>query len=161
MTRKSPIEQSWIDSDEPNMTASSAAALVTRAVPPPAQQVADLQERLLEEAGLTRDKRIELTKRLIESLERGLEAQTVKGPQSVTVPDNMARMRAAELLAQVLNVGTAASRRESSGPPSVIINVTEPEWMRNLGAPRIVPGAGVIDVPAVNDDSSDASCRAH
>jgi hypothetical protein len=154
MSRKSSIEQSWIDSEAPNMTASSAAARVTQAVPPPAQQVADLQERLLEEAGLTRDKRIALTKRLIESIERGLEAQTVKGPQSVTVPDNMARMRAAELLAQVLNVGTAASRRESKEPPSVVINITEPEWMRPTPQPA-VPGAVVVDVPVVNEDSSD------
>jgi hypothetical protein len=146
-----------IDAEAPKLTASSASALVTRAVPPPAQQVAALQEQLLEEAGLTRDKRIELTRRLIESIERGLEAETVKGPQSVTVADNMARMRAAELLAQLLNVGTAASRRESSASSSVIINVTEPEWMQKLHAPRNVPGAVVIDAPTVKEESSDES----
>jgi hypothetical protein len=137
------------------MTTSSASVPLTRAVPPPGQQVAALHERLLEEAGLTRDKRIELTKRLIESIEQGLEAETVKGPQSVIVADNMARMRAAELLAQLLNVGTAASRRESKEPPSVVINITEPEWMRKPTPPPTTPGAVVLDVPVVNEDSSD------
>jgi hypothetical protein len=132
----------------------STSLPVTRAVPPPGQQVAALQERLLEEAHLTRDKRIELTKRLIESIERGLEAETVKGPQSVTVPDNMARMRAAELLAQLLNVGTAASRRESNTATSVVINITEPEWLRNPSSEYKVPGPAVIDVPAVKEDAS-------
>jgi hypothetical protein len=89
-----------------------------------------------------------------ESIELGLEAETVKGPQSVTVPDNMARMRAAELLAQLLNVGTAASRRESKEPPSVVINIKQPEWMRPTPQPT-VPGAVVVDVPVVNEDSSD------
>ncbi|HWC05333.1 MAG TPA: hypothetical protein VHF87_21470, partial [Methylomirabilota bacterium] len=105
------------------------------------------------EAGLTRDKRVELTRRLVQSIELGLEAMTIKGPQSVIVADNMARMRAAELLAQLLNVGTAASRRESSGPPSVVINITEPEWLRNPKPPRVVPGAVVLDVPAVKEDA--------
>jgi hypothetical protein len=122
-------------------------APVSRAIPPPAQQVAALHEQLLEEAGVTRDKRIELAKQLIESIELGLKADTVRGPQSVTVADNMARMRAAELLAQVLNVGTAASRRESTGPPSVIINITEPEWLRALPQ-RHGPGTVVTDVSA-------------
>jgi hypothetical protein len=136
-------------------TATDQSQLGTLAVPPPAQQVAALHERLLEEAGLTHEKRIELTKRLIESIEQGLEAMTVKGPQSVRVADNMARMRAAELLAQILNVGTAASRRESSTAPSVVINVTEPEWLRNPSSQHKVPSTAVIDVLAVKEDVSE------
>jgi hypothetical protein len=158
MSGKSPIQKRLTDGEAPQWTASSAFASLTRAVPPPAQQVADLQERLLEEAGLTRDKRIELTKKLIESIERGLEAETVKGPQSVTVADNMARMRAAELLAQILNVGTAASRRESTASPSVVFHIREAEWLRSPPPPS-KPEAAVIDVPAVREDPGELDAR--
>jgi hypothetical protein len=90
-----------IGAETPELTAPSASSPLTRAVPPPAQQVVALQERLLEEAGLTRDKRIELTRRLIDSIERGLEAETVKGPQSVTVPDTATSASASSTAALV------------------------------------------------------------
>ena len=102
-----------------NLTASGRSSSRARAVPPPAQQVLSLQERLLEEAGLTPDKRIELAKRVLETIERGLEAVTVKGPRSVRVPDNMARMRAVELGIEIL--GLRAARRQRTGPAAVVV----------------------------------------
>jgi hypothetical protein len=122
-------------------------------VPPPGQQVAALHERLLEEAGLTRDKRIELTKRLIESLERGLEAETVKGPVR-DGPGQYGPHAGGRAAGPGAQRGTAASRRDSSGPLSVVINIKEPEWMRNPTPQPTGPAAVVLDVPVDRDRSA-------
>jgi hypothetical protein len=96
---------------------------------------------------MTPEKRIELAKRVLETLERGLEAITVKGPRSLRVPDNMARMRAVELGVEIL--GLRASRRQSSGPAAVVIALADAssKVSRNLESKRVTESRAVGNAP--------------
>jgi hypothetical protein len=70
---------------------------------------------------------LELARRLVETLEDQLKAETIKGPNDTPVADNMARMRAVE--AGIALLGMEPARKTEGKETTVLVQVNEARWL--------------------------------
>jgi len=105
-----------------------------------------MKKRLLDIV-LSDDGKLELARKVVAAIEDGLTAETIRGPQSLTVADNMARMRAAELGVEVLGLVTT---RETKSEGGVVINITEARFLSH--PPSTLPPATRIEARVTKDE---------
>ena len=86
----------------------------------PKQQALEVQQQMLQRV-LSDDEQLQLARKSISTLEKALDAETVKGPNDTVVADHMARIRAAEGLTEVL--GLRGRRAAGDNKGGVIVNV--------------------------------------
>jgi hypothetical protein len=89
--------------------------------------------------------------RILQRIDEGLEAETVRGPQSVPVPDHMARMRAAEIGVEVY--GLASPKRETKGDASTVINLQVAGFISHPS--DTLPASGVIDIRVTKEEEAE------
>lgn len=110
---------------------------------PPPMSPSMVRDALMERAGLSPAIQARILKRAVNTALRGLKAQKVQVishmgqvTDKVEVPDNMAQLRASELLTTILG---AAPSKDSNASVSVKVEINLPDWAR----PEVIDTVGV------------------